>query len=242
MALKAGIISQARMTSTRLPGKVLKTVRGKSLLQYHTDRLLWSELPVIIATTVNPTDEPIVDFCRENSVGCFRGDEMDVLSRYWGAVQDQDWDIVVRVTSDCPLIDGQLIREAVEKYAQEAKPWLYLSNCIQRTFPRGFDFEVFSKAMLQEAFEKASSSFEREHVTPYIHQNKHGKTQLMHITRSPDLHSFRLTVDEPDDFQLMSVLLDQYDCGEKPEREIGQILLTHPELKKINQHVEQKKT
>ena len=241
MPLKAGIVSQARMTSTRLPGKVLKSIGGKSLLQYHTDRLRWSELPVIVATTINKTDEPIAEFCQKNQLGCFRGDEMDVLSRYWGAIQDQDWDIIVRVTSDCPLIDGRLIRQAVDRYAAAKNDWLYLSNCIERTFPRGFDLEVFSRSMLQEAFEMAATDFEREHVTPYIHQNKHGKTHFEHIKRSPNLQNFRLTVDEPDDFTLMEKLISEFNCGEKSEREIGQILLTHPELKEINQHVDQKK-
>lgn len=241
MPLKAGIVSQARMTSTRLPGKVLKTIAGKSLLQYHVDRLKWSKLPIVIATTTNQTDDPIVDFAKENSLGYFRGSEMDVLSRYWGAVEKQDWDIIVRVTSDCPLIDGQMIRKAVDEYATLNQDWLYLSNCIQRTFPRGFDFEVFSKKMLQEAFEKASAPAEREHVTPYIHQNKHGKTHFRHITRTPDLHTYRLTVDEPDDFKMIETMIDRYGCGSQTEQEISQVLLKNPDLKKINQHIEQKK-
>jgi len=229
------------MTSTRLPGKILMKIGGKTLLEYHVERLRWSGLHIVIATTVNKTDDPIVELCGKLGVPVFRGDENDVLSRYYGAMEEFCFDPIVRVTSDCPLIDGYLIEDALKKYQQAKNPWLYASNCLERTYPRGFDFEIFSKEMLKEAFEKATAPAEREHVTPYLHQNLHGKTKFMSLTRSPDLGSYRLTVDEPDDFKLMEKLILDFDCGSKSESEIGQILLNNPELQKINSHVEQKK-
>lgn len=240
--LKAGIISQARMTSTRLPGKVLRSIRGNTLLHYHLKRLQASGLPVVVATTVNASDEPIVEACDLEKIPYHRGSESDVLERYYQAAQKFGFDVVVRVTSDCPLIDGHLIRQAVDQYLQDSKTdWMYMSNCIERTYPRGFDFEIFSFAMLEEAFQKARTPSEREHVTPYIHQNRHGKTKFHHIKRTPDMSSHRLTVDEIDDFRLMETLIEKFHCDDLNESQICQILTDHPELKDINQHIEQKK-
>lgn len=236
-----GIISQARMTSTRLPGKVLMKVAGKTLLEYHIERLRLSGLPVVVATTTNETDEPIVDLCNQLQVPVYRGDENDVLSRFWETAEKFQIDPIVRVTSDCPLIDGKMIAQAVQQYLESKKSWLYLSNCLERTYPRGFDFEVFSREMLNEAFEKAQSLPEREHVTPYIHQNHHGKTKLQSIKRSTDMSAHRLTVDELDDFRLIEKLIIDYSAAEKSEREISQILIDHPELQRMNSHIEQKK-
>jgi spore coat polysaccharide biosynthesis protein SpsF len=238
---KIGIISQARMTSTRLPGKVLKQVLGKPLLAYHLERLQWSRLPVVVATTVLSTDDPIVQFCENQSIPIYRGDENDVLSRYYWAAQKFGFDTVVRVTSDCPLIDGNLIRQAVDQYQTLKNPWTYMSNCLERTYPRGFDFEVFSFEMIKAAFENAKSTPEREHVTPYFYQMKDPRTKLHSLTRASNLSRFRLTVDEPDDFKLMETLIADYDCAHKSEAEIGQVLLAHPELGQINAHIEQKK-
>lgn len=230
------------MTSTRLPGKVLKTINGKTLLQYHLQRLQQSLYPVMVATTVNQTDDPIVDACEKYGIPFHRGSEHDVLSRYFDAALKFDLDVIVRVTSDCPLVDGELIQRSVQHHLSAFTPWLYTSNCIERTYPRGFDFEIFSFEMLKEAYNLAKSTPEREHVTPYIHQNKHGKTRFQHITRQPDMSSYRLTVDEPDDFRLMETLIQQYRCDQMNEEQIAQVLLAHPELKEINQHIEQKKT
>jgi spore coat polysaccharide biosynthesis protein SpsF len=230
------------MTSTRLPGKVLKTIHGQTLLQYHLRRLQQSGLPIVVATTTNLTDDPIVQACLQEEVPVHRGSEHDVLSRYFEAAEKFAFDVVVRVTSDCPLIDGQLIHSAVEKHLTDKTPWLYTSNVLERTYPRGFDFEIFSFDMLKTAFHEARSTSEREHVTPYLHQNKHGQTRFQHIKRFPDMSSHRLTVDEPDDFRLMEELIQKYHCDEMNEDQIAHVLLEHPELKEINQHIEQKKT
>jgi spore coat polysaccharide biosynthesis protein SpsF len=238
---KVGIISQARMTSSRLPGKVMKQISGKSLLHYHCERLAHSGLPIVLATTTNSTDDVIVDFSKLLSIPFFRGDEKDVLSRYYGAAVENNLDVIVRVTSDCPLIDGKLIKSAVDKYMSTSNKWLYMSNGIERTYPRGFDFEIFSLPMLKEAFEKSTSPSEREHVTPYFYQNRHGLTQFEHIKQSSDMSSYRLTVDEADDFKLIEKLITDFHCEKLSADEICSVLLANPELKLINQHIEQKK-
>jgi spore coat polysaccharide biosynthesis protein SpsF len=169
--MKTVIIVQARMTSTRLPGKILKEVLGKSLLTYQLERLrrIKGAQAVVIATTTNDTDQPIVDFCVQNTVAYFRGSEDDVLSRYYGAALEHAADAVVRITSDCPLIDPEVVDQVISFYEVNYPKFDYVSNVTQRTFPRGMDTEVFSMKALREAFENATKQLDREHVTPFIH-------------------------------------------------------------------------
>ncbi|WP_303311173.1 glycosyltransferase family protein [Hymenobacter sp. BT730] len=239
--LRVGVISQARMTSTRLPGKVLMPVGGLPLLHYHIVRLRESKLPLYLATTINATDDPLAAFAEAYALPCTRGDEQDVLGRYYQCATEHKLDIIVRVTSDCPLLDGKLISEAVNEYQRLADPRLYLSNALSRTFPRGFDFEVFSRELLTEAFHAATLASDREHVTPYIHQNRSGRVHFRHITRTPDRSSYRLTVDTAEDFLLVKTLIEQYDAHRLTADELIDLLDAHPELVAINAHIEQKK-
>jgi spore coat polysaccharide biosynthesis protein SpsF len=158
---RIGIVTQARTTSTRLPGKVLIEVAGKSLLEHHLDRLDASGLTTYVATTVNAADDPIVEIALRRGLAYYRGSEQDVLARFAGLVEGQDLDVVVRVTSDCPLIDGDLIRAGADEFLSASDPWLYLSNGIERTFPRGMDFEVFSAEALIDAAENATEPAHR---------------------------------------------------------------------------------
>lgn len=238
---RVGIISQARMGSTRLPGKVLRTARGISMLEFHVRRLQASGLPVYIATTTLPEDDILEEHARQLGVPCFRGNSGDVLSRYHGAATQFGLDVIVRVTSDCPLIDGQLVQAGVQQYLAAQNPDLYLSNGMVRTFPRGFDFEVFSFAQLAEAQQHATSASDREHVTPYIHQNRSGRVQFAHITREPDASRFRVTLDTPEDFRLLHTLLEQYHADALSGEALVQLLETHPELVALNADIEQKK-
>lgn len=240
---RIAIITQARMTSTRLPGKILKSAGGKTLLEHHLDRLSKAGFEIIIATTTNASDEPIVSLCKSLGYDTFRGDEQDVLSRYFFAAENKKLDVIVRVTSDCPLIDGPLIAESMNLYLAESqhRPHLYLSNCLERTFPRGFDFEIFSFLDLKEAFEKATLSSDREHVTPYLHQNRNHLMNFLSVKNSVDESKYRLTVDEADDFSLIKKLIEEHQCHLKNWSQIVAVLQQYPELQAINSHVEQKK-
>lgn len=238
---KLGVISQARMTSTRLPGKVLLQAGGKTMLQHHIDRLRQAGLQVYLATTINSSDDPIAAYAAAAGIPCFRGDEQNVLSRFYGCAREHDLDVIVRVTSDCPLIDGQLVADAVRQYLAFGDDQVYLSNTLQRTFPRGFDFEIFSFPLLQEAYQHATLPEQLEHVTPYINQNKSGQVRLEHVVRTQDASQFRITLDTPEDLQLISLLIEQYQAQDMSGEEIIQLLQAHPELQKINAHVEQKK-
>jgi spore coat polysaccharide biosynthesis protein SpsF len=236
-----GIITQARMTSTRLPGKILKEVNGKTLLQYHIDRLKKTGFNVIIATTTNDTDNPVKSFSEEHKIPVHRGSENNVLSRFYEAAKKNDLDIIVRVTSDCPLIDPHLIRNSLEKYIMMNNDHLYMSNAIERTFARGLDFEIFSMQLLEEAFKNAEEESDLEHVTPYIWKNKGGNVEFYHVKQPTDHCSYRITVDTSEDLELMKKLIIDFKAEDLSYKEIEDILKANPQLVKINAQIEQKK-
>jgi spore coat polysaccharide biosynthesis protein SpsF len=236
-----GIITQARMTSTRLPGKILKEVNHKSLLQYHVDRLLQTGFEVIIATTINNTDDPVCEFAEKQKIKYHRGSEDNVLSRFYEAAKEFDLDVIIRVTSDCPLIDPHLIRNSVEKYLQFNNQNLYMSNGTERTFARGFDFEIFSFQLLEEAFKNATDKSDQEHVTPYIWKNRSGKVEIYPVKQTMDNSRFRITVDTADDFELIKTLIEKYNADQLSYNEIEKILAENPALVSLNAHIEQKK-
>ncbi len=229
------------MTSTRLPGKVLRPVAGQPLLHYHVQRLQASGLPLYLAITDQPTDDALAAFATASSLPYFRGSEDDVLARYQQCAAAYNLDVVVRVTSDCPLLDGSLVADAVQEYLAADNPRLYLSNVLERTFPRGFDFEVFSRELLDEAAAQATLPSDREHVTPYIHQNRSGQVQFRHVRRAEDRSAYRLTVDTADDFELIRQLIENYGAATLPADTLIALLDAHPELVALNAHIEQKK-
>ncbi len=235
------IITQARTTSTRLPGKIFREIDHQPLLQYHIDRLVQSGLPVIIATTVNATDDAVEEFAKQHHLPVWRGSEMNVLERFYDCARHFKADIIIRVTSDCPLIDGWLIKKAVEEYNSWNDEAVYYSNGIERTFPRGFDFEIFSFNLLEDAFNHAGEWFQKEHVTPYIHQNRSGKVVIKNFVRTSDASRFRLTVDTNEDLELIEKLIIDFSADKKNAEEIIEIMEAHPELAAMNAHIEQKK-
>lgn len=241
MEPRIGIITQARMTSTRLPGKVMKEINHQSLLHYHIERLKKTGFDVAIATTQNHSDNILSLFAEQYKLNCFRGSENNVLSRFYETACMFKYDIVVRVTSDCPLIDPHLIRNSIEKYLQLGNPNLYMSNTQERTFARGFDFEIFDFSLLKEAYEMATDASDMEHVTPFIWKNKSGKVELYSVRQLKDNSGYRLTVDTPEDFELIKQLIEHFHAHELPYSEIELILANHPELTGINSHIEQKK-
>lgn len=238
--LNTGIITQARMTSTRLPGKILLAAGGKTILEHHLDRLAWSLVPVYIATTINSTDQPIVNLARSLGIPHFRSDEYNVLKRYYECAENFKLDVIIRVTSDCPLIDGRIIKEGLEQYLRLGDKNVYYSNSLVRTFPRGLDFEIFSFSQLKAAYLNASIESDKEHVTPYINQNRSQKTVIINHTTNENWSGLRWTLDTEDDWKLIKILLDDYKVASLPYSEILKIVLQHPELTTINNHIKQK--
>ncbi|HEX4189382.1 MAG TPA: glycosyltransferase family protein [Marmoricola sp.] len=239
--MKVGVITQARTTSTRLPGKVLIEVGGRTLLDHHLDRLAAAGLEVYIATTTNATDDPIVAIAEKRNLGVHRGSENDVLDRYAGCIAAYGLETVVRVTSDCPLIDGALVQRGLAGFDQAADPWLYVSNGLERTYPRGFDFEVFSAAALLDAAEHARDPAQREHVTPYLYANGSGRMSLRNIARDADASAYRVTLDTPEDLTLIRALIEDHGAAALDVDQIIGVLDEHPELVAINALIEQKK-
>lgn len=236
-----GIITQARMSSTRLPGKVMRVAGGRTLLDHHLDRLLGAGLPVIVATTTDPVDDPIASLARGRGIDVFRGSEADVLNRYAGAAAHGRLDAIVRVTSDCPLIDPELVLEGVRRFTELGDSNAYVSNVVDRTYPRGFDFEVFSASALVEADRNAITPAEREHVTPYIRENRSGHAHAYSITRADDASQHRVTVDTTDDLALIRVLIEHHGAAMLDVDEIIRTLEANPDLVALNAHVEQKR-
>lgn len=239
--LKVAVVTQARATSTRLPAKVLLEAGGRTYLEHHVDRLRRTGLPVIVATTTNSNDDPIVQLAERAGTQYFRGSEDDVLSRFAGAAREFGLDGVVRVTSDCPLIDPDIVASGVERWRAENDESVYLSNCLERTHPRGMDYEVFSAARLFEADERATLQADREHVTPYLHQNRPGDIRLVSLPWSGGGSQYRLTLDTEDDRQLLHTLIEDFAADKLNCAELVALLDTQPELATLNAHIEQKK-
>jgi spore coat polysaccharide biosynthesis protein SpsF len=239
---KIGIIIQARMGSTRLPSKVMLPVKGSPIFQTQINRLRKIEVPLFIATTVQSADDAVVEFANRNQIPVYRGDEANVLSRYYECAKKFELDLVVRLTSDCPLIDADIIAKSINDYCALGDPKIYLSNAIERTFPRGFDFEIFSFELLEDAYRNAEDIVDKEHVTPYIWRNKSGKVILKHVKRATDESRFRLTLDTREDLTLLQTLIEKYDASTLNGDAIIALMHAHPELARINEHIEQKKT
>ncbi|GAB1400785.1 hypothetical protein MASR1M66_22400 [Aminivibrio sp.] len=164
--MKSVIIVQARMGSSRLPGKVLLQAGGKSLLEIQISRLQNVRLAegICIATTRDKHDDVIESFCRDRGISCYRGPEEDVLSRYYEAALFMNADEITRITADCPLIDYETVDRVIRARRGEGAD--YASNTLKRTFPRGLDAENFSFASLETAWKEAETPWEHEHVTP----------------------------------------------------------------------------
>ena len=213
MELKTVLVTQARSGSTRLPGKVLKEVGGKSLLQIHLERLrkCTKISEIIVATTVKDEDTIIYNQAIEWGFNASRGSELDVLDRFYQAVKVKNADWIVRVTSDCPLIDPVLVDEVITFVQENNKD--YGSNSLTEQFPDGQDIEVFKFSALKIAWENAKLKSEREHVTPYIRNNADNKGDDLFITIDypceKDYSKIRMTVDEPRDFDLIKLLINK---------------------------------
>ena len=238
------IIIQARMNSSRLPGKVLEDLGGMPLLSHVIMRARKSKLAdqVIVATSTEKSDDPIAALCGSVPVACYRGSLNNVLERYVHAAREYKATTIVRITADCPLIDPGVIDRCIAAF--EASGADYISNVVPepRTFPRGFDVEVFSFEALLKAQEKAIEVYEQEHVTPVIWQNKRREFKVgPTITASSEYaRPYRLCVDYEDDYALLKRIYEQfYSEGEIIDvPKLLAFLDEHPEWLVLNSHRE----
>jgi spore coat polysaccharide biosynthesis protein SpsF len=236
-------IIQARSGSTRLPRKIFKALAGKPMIWHVVDRLSHAKMldKIIIATTTQSEDDQVVGFCSANNIFCYRGSLNDVLSRYYETAKNYNADIVIRITSDCPVLDPDIIDAMLIQFIQEDHID-YLSNTLERTFPRGLDTEIFTFAALEKTFNEAKLDYEHEHVTPYIYNNSELFT-IKNYANETDLSSYRWTVDTPEDLRLIEEIYNSLYQKDKIFlfKDILQLIEKRPELAKINQEIKQKK-
>ena len=228
------------MGSTRLPGKVLRPLLDRPLLAWDVYRLRKCRLidDIIIATTTDPRDDALADLCASEGWGCFRGSENDVLDRYYGAARQYHADTIVRITSDCPLIDSSVTDYVIATYAAAAPAADYASNVFPRTYPRGLDTEVFSFAALETAWKEDQSEW-REHVTPFLWKQPERFRQI-NAANLVDYSSHRWTVDTPQDFELVRRIYEHFGHGDFAWRDVLTLLDQHPDWVAINADIQQK--
>ncbi len=233
-------IIQARMGSTRLPGKVLKDLGGESVLARVVNRTRRATLldEVVVATSVLPADDAIARECESLKVACFRGDEADVLDRYYRAAQKFAADAIVRITADCPLIDPELIDAAIRSSRDQKAD--YASNALVLTYPRGLDVEVFTADALARAWSAAKEEYQREHVTPYLYENPE-LFKVISIAGEVDHSKYRWTLDTAEDLEMIRAVYKHFGNRDSIRWiEVLDFMEAQPKIAALNSHVHQK--
>ena len=229
---------EARMTSTRLPGKVLKKIMGRPALELLIERLrAVKEIEeIVVATTVNKTDDVIADLCRRINVKCFRGSEQDVLGRVLAAAKSVDGDILIEITGDCPLIDPDVIRACLKVF-REGKYDYVSTGCRKRTFPDGLDVQVFPVKVLEEVSQLTQDPSDREHVSYYIYSHPE-RYRLKNYEATGELYwpELAITLDTPQDLILITKIFEAL-YPQNPlfsAQDIVRFLRANPQLAAIN--------
>jgi len=238
------IVVQARMTSTRLPGKVLMDLEGRPLLEGELERLgrCTRVEEVVLAVTTNAADDPLVALADRLGLRWYRGSEDDVLSRYAGAASEAGADLVARVTSDCPLIDPEETDAVIAALEERATATDYASNRLEPHLPRGLDVEVLWRDVLDRMDRMATSRPAREHVTWFCYAERPELFSLHSVRRPFDAHDLRWTVDTAADLALVRRLFADLGLAERavPLAEVIAHVRAHPEIAALNAHIEQK--
>lgn len=235
LALKVVAIVQARMSSTRLPGKVLRELCDRPMIEVILDRTQMCKAidSVVVATTVDSSDDVLVNWLKHKQIPIFRGSVSDVLDRFYKCAEVYEADIVIRVTADDPLKDAEIIQEALDLIL-ESDDLDYVSNTINPTYPEGLDIEVIKFTALQRAALEASLASDREHVTPYIWRNP-DKFNLRSFHMTPDLSSWRWTVDKPQDLTFMNCVFNSFGSNHLISyRDVIQLIRENPSMQTIN--------
>ena len=234
--LKIDCIIQARMGSERLPGKVLFDLTdGKKIIEFTIDQLQSSNLQQkIVAIPDNEMDDILFDFLNNLKISCYRGSTFDVLDRYYTCAKKFSFKNIMRITGDNPLIDPEIVNEAIKQYHDSNCD--YLTNSIHRTFPNGTEVEIFSFDALEIAWKFAKKKSEREHVTPYFYNNPE-KFKIHHFKQQQDQSKFRYTVDMKEDYVLVIEILSRIKTRPIKTSDIIELLTNEPELLKLNSDI-----
>jgi len=238
MEEKVLTIIQARKGSSRLASKVLRDLGGKTALEHVIYRVTQSKLTsqVVVATTINRADLPIVEMCAGMGVSVYCGCEEDPLERYYQATRLFGGAHTVRIKADCPLIDPEIVDEAISLHLSSGAD--YTTNTIERTYPVGQDVEILTRQALKTVWQSAVLFSEREHIT--IHIPKHPDLfKISHLKCTEDLSGKRLTMDYPADYELLRIIFDDL-YPQNPDFRIKDVLgflSKNPDLEKINGHI-----
>ena len=242
--MKRVIIVQARMTSTRLPGKVLMNLAGRPMLAQQLRRLKKCQRAdeVVVATTTNTTDDPVVALADSEGIRWFRGSEQDVLSRYLGAARESKADIVVRITADCPLIDPKQTDRVIHELESHATECDYAANTIERTFPRGMDTEALFGDTLERLDRLGHSQPAREHVTFFLLEERPDLFLIRSVTDTEDNADLRWTVDTMEDMTMVRRIYQELSLNERwlPYASVLEYVRAHPDVAVMNADIQQK--
>jgi len=241
--MKIVAIIEARMTSSRLPGKILRPILGRPTLELLIERLSRSELidSIVVATTDNSTDDLVEELTKKLAVGCYRGSEGDVLDRVLKAAQAYDADVIVEITGDCPLIDPMVIDQMIGIYIRGR--YDYVSNTLRQTYPNGLDSQIFSRKTLEEVAELTQDPVDHEHVSLYIYEHPERFTLFNLDSNLPKKYwGLRLTVDTIEDFEVIRSIYEEL-YPENPSFSLTDViglLEKRPGLMDINRDIRQK--
>lgn len=240
--MRTVVIIQARMGSSRLPGKVLTDICGQPMLGRVISRARQAQLPddVVVATSSEPCDDELAAAAKRFGWRCIRGSHLDVLDRYYQAALQLKPDIVVRVTADCPVIDPGIIDEVVAAVMCQESAVDYASNTLEpRTFPRGLDVEALTFETLKTMWRDAKEPSCREHVTPWVYRNP-DKFRLHGIVNAADCSGYRWTVDTVEDMELARRIYTHFGSAEFDWKDVLKACLTNADWQQINSHIQQK--
>ena len=235
-------IVQARMGSTRLPGKVLADVGPGTMLSCVVGRLRRAATVdrIVVATTTAVRDQPVADHASTLGAGVARGDEQDVLARYHAAAEAAHADAIIRITADCPLVDPEIVDRVVEAFT-DAAPVDFAANTLRRTYPAGLDVEVITRDALERAWREARRPYERVHVCPYIYEHPE-QFRLLSVAGDEDYSWMRWVVDTPEDLAFVRAVYGRLGNDLAVSwRDVVALLTDAPELLEINRHVRQKR-
>ena len=237
-------IVQARMKSTRLPGKVLLPIQGEPMLTWVVERARLAKTvdEVIVATTTDRSDNAVDNHCNARDFTIYRGDPVDVLDRYWNTVELFDVDVIVRLTADCPLMDPELIDATVEPLMDKEDPVDFATTRLpwERTYPIGLDVEVSTREALRRAWQEAAESHQREHVMPYLYENPE-QFRILLLNAEEDYGDLRWTVDTKEDLAFIREIVARLpDRSSFRWHDILSIVTEEPELQAINAGVDHK--
>jgi len=241
--MKIAAIIEARMTSSRLPGKIVRPIMGRPTLELLIERLLRSRYlnSIVIATTSNDTDDATENLAKRLRVGCYRGSEDDVLDRVLKAAQTYNIDVIVEITGDCPLIDPAVIDKLLAIYLEG--DYDFVANTLKETYPNGLDTRIFSRKILEDVAELTQDPVDHEHVSLYIFEHPERYNLFNMESNLPEkFWGARLTVDTIEDFEVISRIFEEL-YPKKPAfslEDIINLLERRPELLEINREIKQK--